>query len=146
MVTGVGFRIITSGDPCSAAPTMTSVGTPAVQTVGNCLGQNLTIRITVSLSGTLTGTGCKIQRRTHFGTSSTPSYGSWTDLATTGSSITHDYNAGILTTDSGAGTPGSGATYYYNAQYQIIGTDGSTVCDGPDSSSQWSGTVYQCFD
>lgn len=138
--------ILAAGDPCGLSPTISSVGTPATQAAGNCSTTDLTIRTTVSLSATLTGTGCKLQKRTYFGTSATPSYSGWSDEATTGSSINHDYTAPLFTTDSGAGWGPSATTYYYNVQYQIVGTDGSTVCDGPDTATQWTDTVYTCFE
>ena len=144
MSVGLGFMIMIGGDPCGASPTISSVGTPATQLQGNCAAQELQIRTVVSLSVTLTGTGCTLQRRFYFGSSSTPSYGSWTNIATTGTSVNDDVNVGLYTTNSGAGY-GSLGTYYYNVEYRIIGTDDSTVCDGPDASSQWSATIYSCM-
>lgn len=143
MSVGVGFPFMFNSDPCAASPLISSVGATSVNNAGNCAGTDLQFRNVITLSATLTGTGCELQRRYAFSSSATPSYGSWVTIATTGSSYNHDQDVGLYTTDSGVGF-GSLGTYYYDVQYRIIGTDGTTVCDGPDAPAQWSGTIYAC--
>lgn len=141
---GFGPVVLVPIDFCGDSPLISTVGTPTTNNQGDCATVDLQIRTAVTLSATLTGTGCALQRRYYFGSSATPTYGSWVTIATTGSSINHDQDVGLYTTNSGVGY-GSLGTYYYNVEYQIIGTDGSTVCDGPDAATQWSATIYSCM-
>lgn len=138
--------ILRGQSPCASSPTISSVGTPTTQTVGNCAGQNLTIRTSITLSGNLQGTQ-SVQKRTSYQNTgpSSQSWSGWSDISGwSGSSGNYDYSAGLVTTDSGTGT-GSLGTYYYDIEIRILGSDDSTVCDGPDTTSQWSATVYSCF-
>lgn len=143
MTTGVGFGILGRvADPCASSPTISSVGTPTITENANCTTiLDSTLSTDVTLSGNL-GAGQKCQYRDYLGTSATPSYGSWTDLFTSGSSGTRNRTVQGSTTPN-ANTP---VTYYYNAEFRILGSDGTTVCDGPDASSQWTDDMYPCFE
>lgn len=138
---GLGPMILAGYDPCAASPTITSAGASSVGATGDCSTVDLRMDTTVTLSASLPA-DYTLEKRTYFGTSSTPSYGGWSDSGLSGTGGTYQDNVGLwTTTDNG----NSSATYYYNIQWRIVGRDGSTVCDGPDSATQWSGTVYDCF-
>lgn len=132
------------GNPCDGMPTISSVGSSSVVSTGDCTSAPITLRTTLTISGSLPG-GAAVQYRTSWGTSATPSYGSWiTWGAFTGTSDNLDINTEVgsgSTTDNG----NSSSTYYYAIQFQLLGTDTSTVCDGPDTGAGWSGLVYSCF-
>lgn len=146
MTVGPGFCIVVrpSSSPCAASPSFSSVGTPFVNDVGTCPFDNLVIRTNVSLSGTIPSGGA-IQFRTYFGTSSggTPS-GTWTNVpGWSGSSGVHDFQPVGDYVAYDTGTPLSG-TYYYKAEFRLLGTDSSTVCASQTSNTLNLGTLYSC--
>jgi len=132
-------------NPCGGMPTLNTVGTPSVTQQGDCSIQNLVVSTQLTTSASLP-TGASVEYRAYWGTSGTPSFTDpWTTWSGfTGANDTLNNDLGFFTTDSGAGS-GSPTTYYYAIQFRLIGTDGSTVCDGPDQSSTISMSVYDCF-
>lgn len=150
MTVGLGFMILPGvSDPCASSPTISSVGTPAVSSNGNCgLFDPLDITTSVTLSGTIP-TGGAIQYQYYWGTSSggTPT-GTWTNVpgwsGTTDTLVHSPDQGGFAPYTRNAGETLLG-TYYYKVQFRILGTDGTTVCDGPDLSSTLTVTnVYTC--
>lgn len=138
MSVGVGFPFMSNQDPCAAAPVLT-VGSTTELNAGDCNTQNHELRTAVTLSAPLP-TGYTLERRVAFSTSATPSYGSWADTGLTDSG-NFDYETMLLTsTDNG----NASNTYYFDIEFRIVGVDDTTVCDGPDHATQWSGTLYDC--
>jgi hypothetical protein len=127
-----------NSDPCAGSPTLT-VGSTTELNAGDCSTQNHTVRTAITLSAALP-TGYTLERRVSFSTSATPSYGSWADsgLTDTGN---FDYDTMLLTSSPNA-NPSN--TWYYDIQFRITGTNGTAVCDGPDTATQWSATLYDC--
>lgn len=133
-----------AGAPCDGMPTISSVGSSFVTATGGCTNEPLTIRTALNLSGTIP-TGGSVEYRFSWTTSGTPSYGSWTEWsAFSGSSGNLDINV-ELGTGTTVNNSNPSSTYNYDIQFRLIGTDGTTVCDGPDTGAGWSGTVYSCF-
>lgn len=148
MTVGIGPMILpkASADPCATSPNISSVGTPTISDNGNC-GTFTGLKMSTSL--TLTGTkpaNVSVQYRWKFDQSTgTVPGGSWVTWSSfSGSSGTLVIEpVGPYARFSGENLLG---TFYYRVEFRIVGTDGSTVCDGPDLSAQTTVTsVYDCF-
>lgn len=130
-------------DPCLGVPTISSVGTAAVNNGGDssqCPTVNVVFQAAVTLSGSLPA-GATLQARALWGSSP----GVYTDQSAyadvsgwsgssgnaTASLTLDEYAFGVL-----------GSTRYFRVDVRIIGTDGVTVCDQQDgsegSSSNWN--------
>lgn len=138
MTVSMGWMVLGHPDPCLQAPTLT-VGTTSELNAGDCDTVNHELRTGVTLSASLPA-GYTLERRLAFSQNATPSYGSWADSGLTASG-NYDYETMLLTSTPNA-NPSN--TWYFDIEFRIVGTDGSTVCDGPDHVTQWSGTLYNC--
>ena len=143
-------------DPCSGVPDISSVdSSPTLSDNGNCsLFDGLKWDVDLTLTGTLPQ-GAKVQYRYDFSTSSNPdpANGTWADWSGfSGSSDTITIEPQSMT---GSGFPGPYArtsgensigTGYFQAEFRVIGTDGTTVCDDTGGESGTSSTtdVWSC--
>lgn len=149
------LAFMVSLDPCAGVPDMSTVGTPTVSDDGDCgLFDGLKWSTSLTLTGSLPA-NAKVQYRYEFSTSSNPdpTNDSWHDWsAFSGSSDTLVVEPISM---AGSGWPGPYArnagetligTGYFQIEFRVIGTDGSTVCDDTDGESTTSSTtsVYTC--
>lgn len=147
---GLNLLSIPAADPCASAPSFNANGIGISRTqVGDCdLCQYTIFTVTPSLTGSLNG--CRIRYMYYFGPSSTgtPVTGHTAPVDDAAAEpITMTFYAGDCSAtppgDEGCRDP-SGVTWYFRCYAQILGTDGSTVCDTSETDTTAGYTTYGC--
>lgn len=135
--------MVTGANPCADTPSIFSVATPSASSSGSCAGETgPTFTTDVILTDTLP-TGAKVQYRSRWADTTGSPSGSWIDFpggyVGTNDTLSDSYS-GVMS-EIGAGS----ANGYYDVEFRIVGTDGTTQCGSTSSGSQSWTNVDWCM-